>query len=108
MEDWDDEVIKFFKQNMVKYKETAEGFHRDKAKESTESTSTKSESASTYALSFTDDDGKTTTKRFNKVEESRRAKLLYNNVRSQLEAMGQSITEQEKRQVLMKLLTEIC
>ena len=108
MEDWDDEVIKFFKQNMVKYKETAEGFHREKTKESTESTSTKSDGASTYALSFTDDDGKTTTKRFNKVEESRRAKLLYNNVRSQLEAMGQSITEQEKRQVLMKLLTEIC
>lgn len=106
LEDWDNDVISLFKNNMVKYKKTAEGFHKTEEVSGADKKATGE--ASTYELAFTDDNGNTTTKRFIKVEESRRAKLLYNNVRSQLEAMGQSITDQEKRQVLMEILKELC
>ena len=45
---------------------------------------------------------------FAKVEESRRGKLLYNAIISQLDSMGQAIPEQEKRQILMEVLKEMC
>jgi len=102
MEDWDDDVIKIFEDNLIKYKDTAENFHRDITG------SEKVRPSSQYELTFTDEEGKFITKRFDKVEESKRARLLYNSVKSQIDAMGQSISNQEKRQVLMEVLKELC
>lgn len=62
----------------------------------------------TYELTYKDENGKAVTKRFAKVEESRRGKLLYNAIISQLDSMGQAIPEQEKRQILMEVLKEMC
>jgi hypothetical protein len=45
---------------------------------------------------------------FDKTKYSNKAKLLLNEVRTAVEEMGQSITEQEKRQVLMELLEKLC
>ena len=38
----------------------------------------------------------------------KRGKLLFNMVIDALESMGQSITEQEKRQIIMDILKELC
>ena len=46
--------------------------------------------------------------RFDKVETSKRGKLLYNAIESAITGMGQAISEQEKRQVLMDVLRELC
>ena len=49
-------------------------------------------------------DGKAVTKRFEHTEISSRAKLLLNTITDEIDSMGRSISEQEKRQVLMEVL----
>ena len=58
--------------------------------------------------SFADKSGCTVTKRFDKVETSKRGKLLYNAIESAITGMGQAVSEQEKRQILMDVLRELC
>jgi len=55
-----------------------------------------------------DVNGESFTKRFDRVEYSNRGKLLYNSITANLAAMGQAISEQEKRQILMEVLKELC
>jgi hypothetical protein len=42
------------------------------------------------------------------VETSKRGKLLYNAIESAISGMGQAVSEQEKRQILMDVLRELC
>ena len=42
------------------------------------------------------------------ISETARGKLLHNKILSELEAMGLSISEQEKRQVLINILKDLC
>lgn len=72
LEDWDEDVISMFSGNMEQYRNTAESFHR------TEETVSAAEITEDYELTYKDENGKAVTKRFAKVEESRRGKLLYN------------------------------
>ena len=48
------------------------------------------------------------TKRFDKVDVSARGKLLYNQITAAIDSMGHSISEQEKRQILMEVLKNLC
>lgn len=101
LEDWDHDVISVFEKNMEQYRQTAEAFKysgKDVAADTTEG----------YELTYKDDKGNSVTKRFSKVEESSRGKLLHNAILSQLDSMGQAISEQEKRQVLMEVLKGMC
>ena len=59
-------------------------------------------------MTFADEEGINTTRRFEKVEVSARGKLLFNQITASLEAMGHSISEQEKRQILMEVLKKLC
>lgn len=59
-------------------------------------------------LTFIDADGGSITKSFERVESTKRGKLLYNQITQSLDAMGHSITEQEKRQILMDVLKKLC
>ena len=43
-----------------------------------------------------------------KKEYSGRAKLLYNDITAAIEEMGQSISENEKRQILIEILERLC
>lgn len=61
-----------------------------------------------YRVAFVDSDGEESVKTFAKIEYSNRAKLLYNALISDIEDMGESISEEEKRQVLMRILHEMC
>jgi hypothetical protein len=62
----------------------------------------------TYSISFPDSSGKIVTRNFDKVAESVRAKLLFNKLTDALETMGKSMSEAEKRQVLMNVLQKMC
>jgi hypothetical protein len=57
-----------------------------------------------YQISYLGKDGKAVTKRFEHTEISSRAKLLLNTIVDEIDSMGRSISEQEKRQVLMEVL----
>ena len=101
VEDWDDDTVERFKENLAMYKKTAEEF------QSSESESADS-AASTYEIRFRSDDGSSEVKRFDRVETSKRGKLLYNSILSEIDSMGYSISEQEKRQILMDILKKMC
>lgn len=103
VEDWDEHTYKLYKEALQKYKNTAEQFvsKNDDVKAA-------GSEASSYELSYADENGSKIVKRFEKVDFSKRAKLLMNNITADLEAMGQSISEQEKRQVLMEILKNLC
>ena len=57
---------------------------------------------------FTDGEGNVVTKRFDRVAGTRRGKLLYNQVTAALDAMGRAMSDQEKRQVLIEILKDLC
>lgn len=102
MEDWDEKVADLYASNIQRYKKTAEA-HHSKTKVASESQNT-----STYQITFLDDNGVAVTKRFNSVEGTGKGKLLHNQVTAALESMGRAISDQEKRQILMEILKDLC
>ena len=86
---------------LQRYIATAREFHDNTVAETINDTSS-------YQISFADEDGNNTVRRFGKVEVSARGKLLFNQITASLEAMGHSISEQEKRQILMEVLKKLC
>lgn len=101
LEDWDNSTYDCFLTNLKKCKATAEKYH------STEST-VEEATADAYQVTFVDTQGVSVTKRFSRVDYSKRGLLLYNQVSDALSSMGQSISEQEKRQIIMDILKELC
>ena len=101
VEDWDEGTSNLFMSRLAQYKDTAEGYHVSPA--------TQSESPDTnYKITFISSDGAASTRSFERVETSKRGKLLYNQIMHSMEAMGQAISEQEKRQILMDILQDLC
>ena len=100
-DDWDNKTIEIFTTKLAQYKETAESYHKDHNVEN-------SASAKNYMITFINEDGSTTIRSFERVETSKRGKLLYNQITRSLDAMGHSISEQEKRQILMGILQNLC
>lgn len=101
VEDWDDGTVDRFKESLETYKKTAEEFQSGEV-ECEDST------ASAYEIRFRSDDGSSEVKRFDRVETSKRGQLLYNSILSEIDSMGYSISEQEKRQILMDILKGMC
>lgn len=101
LEDWDGSTYEYFVSNIKKYKATAEAYrHVDFTQEEA--------AADTYQVTFIDENGQAVTKRFSRIDCNRRGKLLYNQITEALDSMGQSISEQEKRQIIMDILKELC
>ena len=101
IEDWDSKTAKQYADTLSRFILTAKDFHSSVVAETINDTSS-------YQVTFADEEGTSTTRRFEKVEVSARGKLLFNQITSSLEAMGHSISEQEKRQVLMEVLKKLC
>ena len=64
--------------------------------------------SNSYKILFIGKDGKKVVKSFDKTTYSDRGKLLYNEIATALDEMGQSISEQEKRQILMEFIEKMC
>jgi hypothetical protein len=101
IEDWDNNTIEIFGKKLSQYKATAESYHAETKTQG-------SLQASNYQVTFVDTDGTSTTKSFERVESTKRGKLLYNQITQSLESMGHAISEQEKRQILMDILKNLC
>jgi hypothetical protein len=98
VEDWDADTITSFLNELTEFKTNVDNYNGQKHTDGI------SGSSDIYKVTFTDENGDEVTKTFNKVSYSNRAKLLLTELTNSLEEMGQSITEQEKRQVVMELL----
>lgn len=101
LEDWDAKTTKSYSSALARFMKTAKDFHSSIVAETINETSS-------YQVTFADEEGVSTTRRFNKVEVSERGKLLFNQITASLEAMGHSISEQEKRQILMEVFKKLC
>ncbi len=100
IDDWNSDTIDKFLCDIQNFKNTVEDFNVQRE--------TDLPGAISYEIIFTDANGKKVPKRFDKTEYSERAKLLLNEMAFHLDEYGQSITEQEKRQVLIELLEKLC
>jgi len=100
IDDWNSDTVDVFLRDIQNFKKTVEDFNARKETRAAGSTS--------YEIIFTGANGEKIPKRFDKTEYSDRAKLLLNEMASHLDEYGQSITEQEKRQVLIELLEKLC
>lgn len=104
LDDWTSGTITTFTKELEIIKKSVIDFDRLSQNESKKT----SEKSNIYKLSFTGEDGIETIKTFDKATYSDRGKLLYNEIANAIDEMGQSITEQEKRQILMELLEKLC
>ena len=100
VEDWNEGTVGTFIKDLTVFKETVEEYNSQILDESA--------SADTYKLITTNSEGMEVVKTFNRSEYSTRAKLLYNEITNAIDEMGQSITEQEKRQILIEILEKLC
>ena len=101
LEDWDTKTINLYSEALKQFMKTAKDFHSSVVAETINDTSS-------YQIVFADEEGESTIRRFEKVEVSARGKLLFNQITASLDAMGHSISEQEKRQILMEVLKKLC
>lgn len=101
IDDWTSETINDFIITLSDFKKTVEELD-------TQNTGSTASSTNMYKLIFVDSGGKEEVKTFSKTDYSDRAKLLFNDISTSIEEMGSSISEQEKRQVLMELLEKMC
>lgn len=102
--DWSDQTFSDFKAKIEMYRKTATDFTPKNYVEDTET----DDVLNGYEFTFLNEQGKKAKKRFDKIDYSPRAKLLRNSLLANIDAMGQSISEQEKRQVIAEILQKYC
>ncbi len=104
IKDWNDDTVLQFLDKLTLFVDTIHDYA--KSHEAARSRDSLDEAAVVdgYELLFLNENGEPQRKKFQKVSYSKRAKLLRNDIENAMDEMGQSITPQEKRQVLMDLL----
>jgi len=100
IDDWNGDTVNTFLRDLQTFKETVEDFNSRK--------NDGTDNSASYEIIITDANGNKVPMRFDKTEYSDRAKLMLNEMAAHLDEYGQSITEQEKRQVLIELLEKLC
>ena len=105
IEDWNDEFVDKYLGQLKLFIETIEEENNKSVHEEDLENATISDC---YSITFIDEYGKTKKKTFERANCSKRAKLLYNLISNNLDEMGQAITPEEKRQVLMEILESLC
>lgn len=103
LDDWTSDTITTFIADLEVMKKNILEYDR---MEITEKSS--SQKVNGYMISFVGADGQDVVRTFEKTEYSKRGKLLYNEIANALDEMGTSITEQEKRQILMEFIEKMC
>ncbi|MDR3586898.1 MAG: hypothetical protein P4L59_16525 [Desulfosporosinus sp.] len=103
IDDWNSNTIDMFLRDLTTFRETVEDFDNNYT-----DVNGNGNDSEMYKITFMDKNGIQVAKTFSKTEYSDRAKLLLNEITTSLEEMGQAISQQEKRQVLMELLEKMC
>ena len=98
--DWDEETISRFLNSLTNFKKTVE------EKNSQQNNNSQAET-SVYKISYVDENGQVEEKILTKTPQSSRAQLLNNDITSLLDDFGESISTNEKRQVLLDILRKL-
>ena len=99
IDDWDNITIDSYNITIKKFKENIE-FYND-------SLSSNNATKEFYKISYTDASGIESFKTFKKMEYSSQAKLLYNDAEAMMQEYGESLTAEEKRQVLVDIIQKV-
>ncbi len=100
IEDWTSETISCFLGELSIFKETIDDFNNKKHPADN--------TCSEYKIMFTDADGKEIIRTFGKTPYSDAAELMLDEVSRVVDEYNQSVTEQEKRLVIMEILERLC
>jgi hypothetical protein len=101
IEDWNDGVVLSFRDSVILMRDKIEQYDREsKQNDLIQNTG--------YIISFKDNLGQEVVKSFDKVEYSKKASFLKNEIQSAINEVGRTITENEKRQILVELLETLC
>ncbi|MCQ4815363.1 hypothetical protein [Cloacibacillus evryensis] len=100
IEDWTDGTIDGFFKELSAFKETVDDFNNKKP-------SDRGANAE-YRIVFKNARGQETVRIFNKADYSETAELMLGEVSRVVDEYNQSLTEQEKRQVIMDILERLC
>ena len=100
IDDWSSQSIELFNNSIENFKNTIDEYNNSSNSEQIETKG--------YVLTKIDPKGNTIRKTFDKVECSSMAKLLKNEISNSLDEMGQAISTNEKRQVLLDILETLC
>lgn len=101
MEEWDRNMPEAFLQRICRCKETAERYEDEPAPQM-------AQTENGYQVIFSETSGSATVRTFQRVPVTPRGQLLRNQIRQAMSAMGRALSEEEKRQVLMEVLRELC
>lgn len=101
VDDWNNNILDKFNRSVRTFIETIEDFNTQDAVNPVGI-------SKHYKIVVVDDDGNEQIKSFDKVQYSNRAKLLYQDITGAIEEIGQSVSEQEKRQILIEILESLC
>ena len=105
--DWSESTVAIYEHRLNEYINTLSSYkfveeHTEIAKETNVQNG-----KGTYFINFVNEKGETVKRNFDKIECSKKAKVLENEISSILDEYGQSISDSEKRQVLLKILEEL-
>ena len=105
IEDWNDNSIRIFKRQLTDFKSVIDD---ENARAADESDHTLDDVPTQYSVVFIDDNGNAVQRTFERVERSKRSNSLYNRINNAIRETGQSVSPQEKRQILMEILEKLC
>lgn len=101
LDDWNNSIADLFSLRLNEFIKTIEDYDKENHNQL-------QPGGQSYTITFTNDDGTEKVRSFERVEYSKWADLLYQDITGAIEDIGQSVTEQEKRQVLMDILSKLC
>lgn len=106
--DWSESTLTIYEKQLSEYIKTLNNYkYTNTENESIIENTSDSTTSGAYYINFVDDNGKITKRNFNKVDCSKRAEVLETELINILNEYGQSINENEKRQVLINILEEL-
>jgi hypothetical protein len=105
IDDWTDETVHIYFNRLDELKQTLVSYAPQTRERGGENDSIEK---SDYKVQFIEGNGSVYEKSFSRVDCSRRAQVLGNELNRTIEEIGQSVTDSEKRQVLMNLLEKLC
>lgn len=100
IDDWDQITIESYNISLEKFKNNIEAYSNKIAKQGKNKTEF-------YKISYIDAFGHEEFKTFEKKEYSSQAKLLYNDAEAMMEEYGESLSSEEKRQVLVDIINKV-
>lgn len=107
IDDWDDRQVNVFLEEIREFKETVE-LYAAESKNTVQSLEfAQATMGDDYHISYVDALGKHQIKTFNKITYNNRGKLLRNEIEDILDGMGEALSIDEKRQVLMEILEKM-